>query len=293
MQWPTELTDPSYAPLVLGAVAEGRFEHTFVPLVVDAGGHRGIFAVSQDALRMDGVRIDVSAILQQHVADLLGAHLLTPKLFDQMWANRAVTLLPCTQPITSSAAGMVGHSACVDKRLAAAGGTPPNGIVQTVGKTWVLSNKLTDRVAMNMGWHLDQPLAGVPFDSAPTLPGAHMIQSPGTRHGPNHVDYSQIALFVKRECVVDGRSTTFDAVAGDPAFATLVSHEGVLRVLRQPGAPELVRPPTVMSKPVSGATVALAATGAGIGASLAGPLGALFGATLGWAADAIRRRLLA
>lgn len=291
MQWPTQLTDLSYAAMVLGAIADNRFEHVFVSLTIQVGDHQGVFSVSQDALKIDGVRIDVSAVIQQHIADMIGASLITPKIFDQMWAQRAVTLLPCTQPITSSAAGMVSHSACIDKKLAAAGGASPGGIVQTVGKTWVLSNKLSTSVAMNMGWHLEKPLGGVPFDPAPTLPGAHMIQSPGTAHGPGHIDYSQIALFVKNECTVDGVSSTFATVAQDPVLSSLVSHEGVLRVLRQPGAAEIVTPPTTAAKPSGGTTVALTALGAGIGARLAGPQGGLIGGGIGWAVDTLRRKL--
>ena len=229
MQWPKNLTDPSYDPMVLGAIAAGNFEHAFMPITIG----NGVFYVSQDALKIDGVRINASAVLQQHIADLLGAYLLTPKLMDQAWAQRTLTCLPCTMPINSTSEGMIQHSACVNKQIV----RPTNGIVQTVGKTWVLSNKLSLRVAMNMGWHIENPIAGVPFDPAPTLPGAHMIQSPGTRHSPQHVNYSQVCLFVAKDCIVNGQPTTFAAVAQSPTFASLVSHEGILLTLRQPGAP--------------------------------------------------------
>lgn len=295
MEWPAQLTAPSYAPLLFGAVAEGRFEHAFVPLTVEAGGHRGVFAVSQDALKVDGVRVNASAILQQSVADLIGASLLTPKLLDQMWAQRAITVLPCTQPITSSAAGMVAHSACVDRQIDKLGGIPPGGIAQTTCKTWVVSNALLRHPgrAENLGWYLEHPVAGVPFDPAPTLAGARMIQSPGFAHDGHHLDYSQCVLLVASACVVDGHPTTFSAVATDPNLAALVNHDGALRVLRQPGAPELVTPPAAAIKAPGKATLTLAATGAAFGAVVAGPPGALVGAAAGWAADAVRRKLLA
>jgi len=44
--------------------------------------------------------------------------------------------------------------------------------------------------------------------------------------------------------------------------------------------------------PAGKETVILAAIGAGIGASIAGPAGAVVGGALGWAADAVRRKLL-
>ena len=298
MQWPSP-SSPAYADAVVGAVADGRFEHAFVPVTVSANGHTATFQVSQDALKVDGVRVNASAFLQQRVADLLGAHLVTPKLLDQMWVSRGVTLLPCTQPITSSAAGMLRHSSCVDRELAAAGGAPSGGIVQTVGKTWVLSNRLSPTVAMNMGWHLATQLPGVPFDPAPTAPGEHMIQSPGTHHDPQWVDYSQVCLFVNSDCVVDGAYSTFGEVAQSPDLSALVSHEGPLRFLRQPGLPgipitvaasETVVPPAAPVALQGAGTVGTTALGAGLGGFLAGPPGALAGAAIGWAADVGRRQ---
>ena len=292
LQWPKDLTNSAYDPMVLGAIAAGQFDHTFVPIIISAGGHTGIFQVSQDALKIDGVRINASAILQQHIADLLGAYLVTPKLLDQMWAQRTLTVLPCTMPINSTSEGMIKHSACIESQLTKLGGGDPiKGLIQTVGKTWVLSNKLSIKIAMNDGWHIEKQIPGVPFDPAPTLPGAHMIQSPGTWHGPSHVDYSQICLYIARECLIDGQPATFADVARNPALCALVSHEGILHTLRQPGASELVTPPGVVSKQPGGGTVAMTAAGAGAGAAIAGPPGALVGAAAGWIADTIRRKL--
>ena len=309
MNWPTDLLgNPAYDSMVLGAISEGRFEHVFVPIVVHAGGHTGIFRVSQDALKIDGVRINVSAILQQQIADMLGAYLLTPKLLDQLWAQRAVTLTPCTQPSSSTSAAMIVHSACIDTKLktqvlidravVGAGlgaGIPADGIVQTVGKTWAITNALLDHpgMACNIGWHLEHPMGGgIPFDAAPTLPGAHMIQSPGYRHDARFLDYCQLVLVIHRDCVVDDSPNTFAAVARDSELAPLVNADGVLKVLRQPGAPELVKPPTTRPVPLGPATVALMGVGMGIGAKIAGPPGAVVGGALGLAVDAIRRRFI-
>jgi hypothetical protein len=296
MEWPKDLLgDPSYSAMVLGAVAEGRFEHTFVPITIEAGGHTGTFQVSQDALKIDGVRINASAVLQQHIADLLGAYLLTPKLLDQMWAQRAVTLTPCPQPIATTSAAMIRHSTCVDAKLTQAGGAPSGGIVQTVGKTWVITNTLLEHPgkACNDGWHLERPMGGqIPFDPAPTLPDAHMIQSPGYHHDSAWIDYSQLVLLVHRDCTGDSSPMTFADVARSPILSPLINAGGVLRVLRQPGVPELITSPVVRSAPPGAATIALMGVGVGIGASIAGGPGALVGGALGWAADAVRRKLL-
>jgi hypothetical protein len=294
MQWPSNLLgNPAYASMVLGAISEGRFEHVFVPLTIRAGGHTGVFRVSQDALKIDGVRINVSATLQQQIADLFGAYLLTPKLLDQMWAQRAVTVTPCTGSSAadmSTSEAMVKHSECVNRKL-----IPTSGIVQTVGKTWVITNALLDHrgKACNDGWHLEKPLGGyVPFDAAPTLRGAHMIQSPGYHHDQNWIDYSQIALFIHRDCLVDGNPSAFADVARDPSLSALVNHDGILHVLRQPGVPEMIRPPVESPPPPGAATIALMGVGAGIGAGIAGAPGAMVGGALGWAADTVRRKLL-
>ena len=277
------------------AISEGRLEHVFVPIKVMAGDHTAIFLVSQDALMIDGVRISVIATIQQHMAYLLGASLLTPKLLDQMWAQRAVTLTPCTGSTTAmtSSAAMIAHSKCVDDKLEQAGGVPADGVVQTVGKTWVITGTLPDHPgkACNMGWYVEKPMGnGIPFDPAPTLSGAHMIQSPGYHHDTAWIDYSQIVLLVHGDCTVDGKPTTFASVARDPALASLVG--GVLKVLRQPGAPELVTPPTTAPTPPGAATFAMMGVGAAIGGSVAGPPGAFMGGALGWVADAVRRRLV-
>jgi len=289
VNWPNDTRSAAYAPLILGSITEGNFEHRFVPIVIEANGHRGVFGVSEDALKIEGVRVNASAFLQQHVADLFGAFLLTPKLLDQMWSQRAVTVLPCPQPFNSLSVTMIAHSACVDRQLANVT-VPEGGIIQSVCKTWVITNGLLAHPgrACNDGWHLEKPIPGVPFDPAPSLPGAHMIQSPGYHHDAQHVDYSQCMLFVARDCAVDGEITTFDAVAQNPELATLVNHDGILKVLRQPGS-EFVTPPNV--PPSGGKTVAMVTAGAGIGAIVGGPPGALVGATVGWGIDAVRRKM--
>ena len=54
-----------------------------------------------------------------------------------------------------------------------------------------------------------------------------------------------------------------------------------------------VTPPTTAPIPPGAPTIALMAIGAGIGASIAGTPGAMVGGAVGWAVDAVRRRLIA
>jgi hypothetical protein len=61
--------------------------------------------------------------------------------------------------------------------------------------------------------------------------------------------------------------------------------------VRQIAESEQVAAPTPDMLPAGKETVMLAAIGAGIGASVAGPAGAVVGGALGWAADVVRRKL--
>lgn len=61
----------------------------------------------------------------------------------------------------------------------------------------------------------------------------------------------------------------------------------------EPEDAEQVTPPTDAPVPPGAPTLALVVVGAGIGAKLAGAPGAFVGGALGWAADTVRRKLLA
>ena len=53
---------------------------------------------------------------------------------------------------------------------------------------------------------------------------------------------------------------------------------------------EVVDTPDVM--PAGKETVLFATAGAGLGAAIAGPVGAVIGGTVGWAMDTLRRKLI-
>lgn len=237
----TSLLDASYAKLVLDAVTQESYDPiSWVELKTSIPGHAATFLVTADALKIGGVRINVSATLQQQIADGIGALLLTPKLLDQMWAQRAVTLLPSPQPIEATVKSMLAHSSRIDAALAKAGGAPKGGIVQTVGKQWVVSNALLAHSgkAENMGWHFPgKTFDGKSWSASPTLPGIRMIQDPGWAHDASHVDYSQVCCLVNRWCVLDGARTDIATVLQDPTLSALASAEGPLKLLRQPGVP--------------------------------------------------------
>lgn len=229
---------PARDAWILDAVRAGEAEVALAEIEVSANGHTGRFTVFADALMLGGIRVNVSAKLQQQIADALGAMLLTPRLADLVFQNRAVTLPPLTRPITSSTAAMVEQSNKISALL------PPGvqGIKNTVGKHWCLVKSLFSdsaraaRKAANYGWHFEgASFQGIKGEASVSLPGVRVIQGVGTVHNMDHTDYSQICQLVLRRCVVDGEERDLADVVMDAELAPLVSHEGPLPGWRQPG----------------------------------------------------------
>jgi len=219
---------------ILDRVRDGSIEIEWVPITYAAEGNVGIFTVTADALKIDGVRVNVTAFLQQQIADVLDCSLLTPRLADLIHLNAEITIDPCFRPIDSSTQVMIDQSKAVDAKI-------PEGcggkLVSTVGKHWVLDAQLDTVVgkAVNYGWHVPtSPYKGVKAYNG-TLPGIKVIQPNATAHNPQHTDYSQVCVLVRRSCQINGTMCTLDSVLSDPALASLVSHQGPLRVHRQPG----------------------------------------------------------
>ncbi len=224
--------------LISQRVASNNFEVVWAPVTSSAKGHTGVFQVMADGLKMDGVRINVSATLEQQIADRLNCSLLTPKLSDLRWTQRGTLLPPMPQPIVMDTKSMVEQSAKIDQAVAAKGGA--RGIVATVGKDWVVSNQLPKHPGKgeNYGWQYEgQSFQNQKWESAVTPP-LRVVQGQGWFHDPTHVDYSQVCVLVRRDCVVDGRAMDIRDVMTDPELAWLVSHDGRMSITRQPGVPE-------------------------------------------------------
>lgn len=176
---------------------------------------RVVLHVGEDALQIGGVRQCVTAQTAQRLADLLGCTLPTPEIVDAVHAAAVVRCLPQIQapgPEMSSREAMERHSRAVSSQVAGRA-----GLASTVGKEWVLSEQLTGGVAANYGWH------------SKSAPNGRIWQTLGHRHGPTHVDYSQIFRPVARACLYDGA----------PADLHDVLRAEGRRVLRQPGVDEL------------------------------------------------------
>jgi hypothetical protein len=218
-------------------------------------GHRAKIRVSSDALKINGVRTDFSAVGAQQVADALGTILPTPTILDLIWKQATIKFAPCNMPPDEkmhSNERMLQHSRCVDQRIEGR-----SGLAANVGKDWVLTNAL-DResgMAANYGWFRR---------------GQRPIQTVGTRHDKVYADYSQIVRLVHPLVNVDGRNVDIRAVGRSQELWGLVTDEGPLRVWRvdlrstDPSQSAAARPepqPTPEFPPSKAAPVAFAAQG--------------------------------
>lgn len=235
---------PARDAAIISYIEGGQYETSWSEVTSTSGGHTGTFRVLADALKIEGVRITMSAYLEQTVADMVGATLLTTKLADLIFAQRTLTLSPHTQKPDATmvnTAVMIAQSQWIDAQLAAANFSG-DGIVSTVGKSWCLSNILVNTPsaagrAINYGMHFIGSFLGQTWAPSVTLPGVRVVQNPGWAHSPQEVDYSQNCLLVARTCFVDGVSRDINDIYQDPTLSGLVSAEGPLKVLRQPGVP--------------------------------------------------------
>lgn len=237
---------------ILDAVRRGVATYAWCTITSGIGGHALEVDVMEDALRVDDVRVNVSAATGQRIADLLDAVMLTPKLADLIFAQAKVVVAPSPVAISSTTAAMVRHSRRVDAEVA---GRP--GLVSTVGKDWVLVNGIAGRAdkAANYGWHFrGSSFQGIHGEASVSLAGVRVIQGVGTAHNAQHVDYSQVVRLAKRACTVDSTPHDLTDVMRDAKLATLVSHEGPLRLVRQPGVdgptPTPAPGPSPESRPV-------------------------------------------
>lgn len=233
---------------ILDHVRNGNYEVTWATITSDHAGHHAEFQIFADALKIGGVRVNVTAKLQQQIADELGCMLLTPKLADLMWAQREVTLPPhLVRPFSVTTAAMVQHSQMIDAALAKM--SNPYGLLGTVGKHWVIDNGLLPKrmlqgapVAMNYGWHfVGQSFGGSGFEITATHMQddlgrlCRLVQGKGTKHNILHVDYSQTCTLVWATCTVDGNEMPLSDLLQHPVLSHLANQGGFLSVLRQPG----------------------------------------------------------
>ncbi len=165
----------------------------------------------------DFVRMPMTPMSAQRIADEWGFTLPTGRMVDQIYAAADVKLAP--RPLTrrrEAVETFAEHQRLIEQQRAA---RPLGLLVAGTKKDVVLTGRLAERerrVAI-YGWHR---LTGQP------------IQPLTTVHVDTYVDYSHGIRLVRREMTLDGETVDFEDVATEPNLHPLVSNEGVLEVLR-------------------------------------------------------------
>lgn len=241
--FPEKLVDRE--KFIFEQVLAGNFSAELVPLEYEVSGKKVKLQVMADALKIGGVRVNVSAGLQQQLADVFDASLLTAQVADMMFINAKYRIEPSPEPISSTVKSMINHSQRVDKMI----GTYAGGIVAPSGKHWILDKKIElakPGSSCNYGWHFlgtsFKGIKGYPCASGPRMlnsKSVFVIQPNATAHDFRHSDYSQICQLVSQQCWIDGVEYRFSSLLQDPSLCNLVNHNGVLKNTRQPGVQQI------------------------------------------------------
>lgn len=231
---------------IFNCVLAGTFEAKWVDIIYSIAGKNIRLQVMEDALKIDNIRVNVSANLQQKLADIFDASLMTAQVADLVYTLAFRHIFPAPMQISTTTTSMLKHSSTIDKRLKAL--SIQEGLIATVGKHWILDKKLERRPdrACNYGWHFTgnsyQGIQGYPVASKINIINGktvRVIQPNATAHDSSHSDYSQICQLVSQTCWVDGIQKRFSELLVDPVLSTLISHQGSLKFVRQPGVPEV------------------------------------------------------
>jgi len=190
---------------IIQAVRDGRLEFRWRELP----SHPGV-SVFEDAGRIDGVRVPVSARTTAAVAEILSSQLgalvspTTALIEDLVYNSADVVTRPYAYDVANMGRSVPMFNASVDRQIAAqTSGRPGWGFVSSVGKSWVLDNMAISHpgAPVNYGFHWPAGTRTTKDGPWPSVDGRSMVfQQPGTRHNPEHFDYSQTL----RLCRLDG-----------------------------------------------------------------------------------------
>lgn len=244
--------------MIVDAVVAGQYDpfEWYGVKVKDKTGNELVFYTMRDALKIDGVRMSVSAKEMQQIADVLGAMLPTPLMTDLIWEAASKKITPKTEPQAVQSGTMAYTSVMISnsERIDAAIGGDTSALVADVGKYWVLTNGLlkTHRgmgvgvVACNYGWHFEgESFGGLRGELAVSL-RSRVLQGMGYAHDISHSDYSQNCRLVSAFATFNGQKIYLRDIIYSPDYAHMISHEGPLQLDRQPGV-ETIACPTPMS----------------------------------------------
>lgn len=243
MTFPEKLSDRE--DYIFSQILAGNFDAEWTKLTYSSGGKTIEFNVMKDALKVDGVRVNVSAAFQQKLADVFNASLLTTQIADLMFVNAVHRVEPCPMQISSTVDSMIKHSKMVDAKV----GLNPTGLVASPGKHWILDKKLdlNPTKACNYGWHFVgnayKGIKGYATGSKQNKvngSAVSVIQPNACAHDMKHSDYSQICQLVSQACWIDGKTHRLSEVLQDPSVSDLATYGGPLKNVRQPNTAQLV-----------------------------------------------------
>lgn len=195
-----------------------------------AGPFRGSFFVAADYFAIgeegDFLRMPISPLLAQRIADRFGWVLPTKKMVDLVWENAEVRAAPSPwgppyDATMMSLARFEAHDARVTMLLDKLSPGWKGKLVAGTKKDVVLSNRLAKGKVAIYGWH---KLDGVPIQGL----------NP-TSHEDTYADYSHGVRFVRGDMRVNDQEMRVLDVLSSPELNALLSDEGILRVTRQPG----------------------------------------------------------
>lgn len=214
------------AELTLGNVPD--FLRQLKPVTVTGSVGKITFYVMSDYISIgsneDYVRIPMSPLSAQKVADVFSCTLPTRKMVNEIWKNAQIKLppLPWGPPYNAemhSTDRYQKHNTKIQKQLV---GKDYTLLVAGHNKDVVITNRLAPnnpkkRVAI-YGW----------FNSDGTV-----IQGLNpTSHEDTYADYSHGVRFISRTVTVNGVNKDIIDVFKDPVLSTLLSDEGVLNFVR-------------------------------------------------------------
>lgn len=190
---------------IIQAVRDGRLEYRWRELASQPG-----VWVFEDAGRINGVRVPVSARTTAAIAEILSSQLgavvspTTPLIEDLVYNAADVVIKPYAYDVTDSPKSVPAFNQSIERQIARqTSGRPGWGFVSCVGKSWVRSNMALAHPgqAINYGFHWPRGTPSTKDGPWPSVDGQSMVfQQPGSRHNVDHYDYSQTL----RLCRLDG-----------------------------------------------------------------------------------------
>jgi len=190
----------------------------------DGKEHTASYYVMPDYLAIgsndDFVRVPMTPMSAQKIADMYGCQLPTKKMVDDIYDQAAVKLNP--QPISvdkgiSKISNFAEHQKMVEKQRA---GKPLGALTAGDKKDVVITNLLDQAAAKGKkqvaiyGWHQKNGKA---------------IQPLSTIHNYYHVDYSHGIRLVKNMMTLDGKSVKVADILKDGELSKALSGEGTIK----------------------------------------------------------------